>query len=90
MVLKEREVIIMNAKEIVIKLMEEQDKSIAEMAGIIGINRAAMWDRLKSPKTNNLTVKKMNEMLRALGYELVVMPRAKAGRIDNAYIVGDE
>jgi predicted transcriptional regulator len=80
----------MNAKEIVIKLMEEQGKSNAEMADIIGISKAAMWDRLKSPKTNNLTVKKLNEMLRALGYELVVMPRAKAGRIDDAYVVTDE
>ena len=90
MVLKEREVINMNAKEIVIKLMEEQNKTIAEMADIIGINKAAMWDRLKSPKTNNLTVKKLNEMLRALGYEIVIMPRAKAGKIDKAYTVGDE
>lgn len=80
----------MNAKEIVIKLMEEQNKTNAEMADIIGISKAAMWDRLKSPKTNNLTVKKLNEMLRALGYEVVIMPRAKAGRIDGAYVVTDE
>ena len=80
----------MNAKEIVIKLMGDQNKTNAEMADAIGITQAAMWDRLKSPKTNNLTVKKLNEMLRALGYELVVMPRAKAGRIDEAYVVGDD
>ena len=80
----------MNAKEIVIKLMGEQDKTNAQMADAIGITQAAMWDRLKSPKTNNLTVKKLNEMLRALGYELVVMPRAKAGRIDGAYVVTDD
>lgn len=80
----------MNAKEIVIKLMEEQNKSNAEMADIVGISKAAMWDRLNSPKTNNLTVKKLNEMLRALGYEIVIMPRAKAGRIEGAYVVGDE
>lgn len=80
----------MNAKEIVIKLMEEQNKTNAEMADIIGISKAAMWDRLKSPKTNNLTVKKLNEMLRVLGYEVVIMPRAKAGRIDGAYVVTDE
>lgn len=90
MITNERGVITMNAKEIIIKLMAEQNKTIAEMADIIGITKAAMWDRLKSPKTNNLTVKKLNEMLRALGYELVVMPRAKAGRIEDAYIVTDE
>lgn len=80
----------MNAKEIVIKLMADQNKTNAEMADLLAITQAAMWDRLKSPKTNNLTVKKLNEMLRALGYELVVMPRAKAGRIDDAYTVTDE
>lgn len=80
----------MNAKEIVIKLMGEQNKTNAQMADAIGVTQAAMWDRLKSPKTNNLTVKKLNEMLRALGYELVVMPRAKAGRIDGAYVVSDD
>ena len=80
----------MNAKEIVIKLMEEQNKTNAQMADAIGISQATMWDRLKSPKTNNLTVKKLNEMLRVLGYEVVIMPRAKAGRIDGAYVVTDE
>ena len=80
----------MNAKEIVIKLMEDQNKTNAQMADAIGITQAAMWDRLKSPKSNNLTVKKLNEMLRALGYELVAMPRAKAGRIDGAYVVTDD
>jgi transcriptional regulator with XRE-family HTH domain len=80
----------MNAKEIIIELMKEEGKTNAQMADIIGISQAAMWDRLKSPKSNNLTVKKLNEMLRALGYDLVVMPRAKAGRIDDAYVVGDD
>ncbi len=80
----------MNAKEIVIKLMEKQNKTNAQMADAIGISKATMWDRLNSPKTNNLTVKKLNEMLRVLGYELVIMPRAKAGRIDDAYVVTDE
>jgi DNA-binding Xre family transcriptional regulator len=80
----------MKAKEIVIKLMGEQNKTNAQMADAIGITQAAMWDRLKSPKTNNLTVKKLNEMLRALGYELVIMPRAKAGRIDGAYVVTED
>ena len=89
MSMKER-YMIMNAKEIVIKLMKDLNKTNAEMADAIGISQAAMWDRLKSPKTNNLTVKKLNEMLRVLGYELVVMPRAKAGRIDSAYVVEDE
>lgn len=70
--------------------MEEQGKTNAQMAAALEISPSAMWERLNSPKGKSLTVNKMNEMLRALGYELVVMPRAKAGRIDDAYVVGDK
>lgn len=80
----------MNEKEIVMKLMEEQSKTNAQMAAALNITPAAMWDRLNSPKTKNMTVKKLNEILRVLDCELVIMPRAKAGRIDGAYIVSDE
>ena len=77
----------MNEKEIIIKLMEEQKLSIADLATMIGISSAALWDRIKSPKNKSLTTKKLNEILRVLGYEVVIMPRAKAGRIDGAYVV---
>jgi hypothetical protein len=80
----------MNSKEIITKIMEEQGKTNAQMAAALEISPSAMWERLNSPKGKSLTVNKMNEMLRALGYELVVMPRAKAGRIDDAYVVGDK
>lgn len=80
----------MNEKEIVMKLMEQQNKTNAQMASALNITPAAMWDRLNSTKTTSLTVKKLNEMLRALDYEVVIMPRAKAGRIDDAYVVSDK
>jgi transcriptional regulator with XRE-family HTH domain len=83
----EREVTIMNAKELVRKLIEEQGVSQAEVAAKMNISPAALWDRISSKKTSSLSVKKLNEILRALGYEIVVMPRAKAGKIDNAYVV---
>ena len=77
----------MNEKEIIIKLMEEQKLSIADLATMIGISSAALWDRIKSPKNKSLTTKKLNEILWVLGYVVVIMPRAKAGRIDGAYVV---
>lgn len=80
----------MNENEIVMKLMEEQGKTKAQMAAALNITPAAMWDRLSSPKKKSMTTKKLNEILRALDYELVIMPRAKAGRIDGAYVVSDE
>lgn len=77
----------MNEKEIVLKLMDEHKMSLADLATMMGISPAALWDRLKSPKNKSLTTKKLNEILTQLNYEIVLMPRAKAGRIDGAYVV---
>ena len=90
MMTNESEVIAMNEKEIVSKIMKDQNKTNAQMAAALGISPAAMWDRLNSPKTKSLTISKLNEILRALDYEIVLMPRAKAGRIDGAYVVSEE
>jgi predicted DNA-binding protein (UPF0251 family) len=77
----------MNEKEIVIKLMEEQNLRMADLANMMGISNAALWDRLKSPKNKSLTTQKLNEILVNLNYEIVIMPRAKAGKIENAYVI---
>jgi predicted DNA-binding protein (UPF0251 family) len=77
----------MNEKEIIIKLMEEQGLSIADLASMMGISSAALWDRIKSPKNKSLTTKKLNEILMQLKYEIVLMPRAKASNIQGAYVV---
>ena len=77
----------MNSKEVVKKIIDEQGVAQAEVAAIMNISPATLWDRINSKKTNSLTVKKLNEILRALGYEIVIMPRAKAGKIDSAYVV---
>ena len=84
---KERKVIKMNSKELVRKLIEEKGISQADVAATMNITPAALWDRISSKKTSSLSVKKLNEILRALGYEIVIMPRAKAGKIENAYVV---
>lgn len=80
----------MTSKEVVLKLMKEQNMTNADLASVLKISPAALWDRLKSPKNNSLTVKKLNEMLCALNYEVVVMPRAKSSNINNAYVINDE
>ena len=77
----------MNAKEVVKKLIEEKGTTQADVAAAMNITQAALWDRINSKKTTSLTVKKLNEILRALGYEIVIMPRAKAGKIENTYVV---
>ena len=80
----------MNEKEIIMKLMEEQNLSIADLANMMGITNAALWDRLKSPKNKSLTTIKLNEILSKLNYEIVLMPRAKSGNIKGAYVVTTE
>ncbi len=80
----------MNEKDIVNQVMEEQGKTLADVAAIVGLSPAALWDRLRSPKNKSLTVLKLNEILTALNYEVVLMPRAKAGKIDGAYVVSYE
>lgn len=79
----------MTAKEIIRTLMGEQNKSNADMAQALGISQAALWDRLNPEKSNNMTVKKLNEMLSQLGYEVAVVPRGGANRIKGAYRVDD-
>ena len=65
----------MTSKEIVNNLMREQGVSNAEMAAKLNLTQAAFWDRLNPKKTNNMTVKKFNEMLKMLDYKIVAVPR---------------
>ena len=77
----------MNSKELVKKLIEEQGLSQAEAAEKMNLKPQALWDRLNSSKTKSMSVSKLSEMLKQLGYEVVVMPRAKAGKIENAHVI---
>lgn len=65
----------MTSKEIVNNLMRTQGVSNAEMAAKLNLTQAALWDRLNPKKTNNMTVKKFNEMLKMLNYKIVAVPR---------------
>lgn len=65
----------MTSKEIVNNLMQAQGVSNAEMAAKLNLTQAALWDRLNPKKTNNMTVKKFNEMLKMLDYKIVAVPR---------------
>ena len=77
----------MNEKEIINLLMEQQNVGLTELAVKMKVTPATLWDRIKSPKNKSLTTIKLNEILLHLGYEIVLMPRAKAGNIKGAYVV---
>lgn len=79
----------MNEKEIIQEIMKEKNATNASVASALGITQATMWDRLNGKK-KSISIPILNEMLRYFGYELVIMPRGKAGRIDGAYVVGSE
>ena len=75
------------SEELVRKIIEEQGIPQAEVAEKMGIKPQTLWDRIGSKKTSSMSVSKLSEILTALGYEIVVMPRAKAGKIENAYVI---
>lgn len=77
----------MTSKEIVNNLMRTQGVSNAEMAAKLNLTQAALWDRLNPKKTNNMTVKKFNEMLKMLDYKIVAVPR-KTRLPEGGYEVG--
>lgn len=64
----------MTAKELIKKLMVEKDMPNADMAKSIGVSQATLWERLNPKKTDNMTVKKLNEMLQVLDYKVVIVP----------------
>nr|DAD74378.1 MAG TPA: Regulatory protein-modification, helix-turn-helix, transcriptional regulato, DNA [Siphoviridae sp. ct3pR10] len=65
----------MTSKEIVSKIMKDQGVTNAELAAKLDLTQATLWDRLNPKKTNNMTVKKLGEMLKMLDYKVVVVPR---------------
>lgn len=78
----------MNSRDAIKEIMEAKKISNADAASALGISQATMWDRLNG-KSGTMTIMKANEILRYLGYDLVIMPRGKANRIEGAYIVED-
>lgn len=85
----------MDARDIVKDIMKEKNRTNADLANNLGISVAALWDRLSKTTTGtnkpkSITVKKLNDLLRCLDYELVIMPRGKAGRIEGAYVVTED
>lgn len=66
----------MNSKEIVLHLMKEQDETNGSFAAKLGVKATALWDRFYGKnKAKDVTIPLFIEMLRVLGYKLVVVPK---------------
>ena len=66
----------MKARELVKVIMEKNDVSNACMADRLNISQAALWDRLNNKKVKDIPVSLLSEMLRALDYKVVIVPRS--------------
>ena len=64
----------MTGKEIVKDIMEQRSVSNAELAHKVGIKPTAMWDRLNNTNSKDLNVALLNDMVRALGYKIQIVP----------------
>ena len=66
----------MNSKEIILYLMEEQQETNGSFAAKLGVKPTALWDRFYGKNKNkDVTIPLFIEMLRMLGYKLVVVPK---------------
>lgn len=66
----------MKARELVKIIMEKQAVNNACMADRLNITQAALWDRLNTKKAKDIPVSLLSEMLRALDYKVVLIPRS--------------
>ena len=83
----ERQVYIVTGKQIISELMKIKGTQNNSMAAELGITQAAMWDRLNPKKTDNMTIKVLQEMSNVLGFEVIVVPSGTI--VDGAYRVSD-
>ena len=61
----------MKATEIVRKIVELKGMKYAQLAYQLKTNGRVLYERLSQ---KNISVDKLNEMLQALGYKIVIMP----------------
>lgn len=65
----------MTGREIVKDIMEKEGKRNAEVADMLKITPAAMWDRLNTKKAKDIPLSTLTDMLRVLGYKVAILPR---------------
>lgn len=62
----------MRSREIANILFSKSGLSNSQYAKLLGISRAALWDRINTMKAKDMTVSVFSEMVNALGYYVVV------------------
>jgi hypothetical protein len=77
---------VMNATEILTKIMEDKGLTNASLGKMIGVEGDIIYQRKKQ---KNIGVKILNQMLCAMGYEIVIQPTTKGRKADGVYVVDD-
>lgn len=69
---KQRKVFCVKAAEVIRAIMARNSIKVSTLAARLNIKSNVLSERLSQP---NVSMNKMNEMLRAMDYKIVVLPR---------------
>ena len=72
----------MKGREIIKAIMEKKGLSNADLASQLGISPAALWDRLNAKKLKDIPVSLLQDMLCAMNYKVIVVPRSTRLPVD--------
>lgn len=72
----------MTGKDIIKELMEKQNVTNVQLANRLGLTQATMWARLNNQSIRDLQLSAFDEMLNALGYEIVIRKKQVQNRQD--------
>lgn len=64
----------MTGKAIVRTIMERLGVGVTDMGRLLDITPQMVWRRISATDTKDLTVEKLGEMCKVLGYKVVVVP----------------
>lgn len=78
----------MKAREVVKDILLKKNLSNVEFAKVLDITPTALWDRLNTKKAKDIPVSLLNEMLKPLGYKIMITPsETPIGESD--YVIGE-
>lgn len=84
----------MNGREIIKDIMKKKEITNATLADTLKITQAALWDRIdttprgeKKPR-KDIPVSLLSEMVRVMGYKVMVVPR-NTRLPENGYLIGE-
>lgn len=62
----------MTGKDIIKEIMDKEEVTNAQLANRLGVTQAVVWARLNNKSAKDMQLAVFDEMLNALGYELVI------------------